>query len=1063
MTVQQGLYNNALESTGALEEANSVKAQSIEGKMNTLKTTVNEMWANMINSDSLKGGIDALTNLVEVFGNLPTVIGLATTAFLVFKGTAISSSLATLNLGASLGKLKVKLMGNPLGLFAVALTTIITLMVNAETATDRLEKSLSKMKEAQTTLSDMKDTSKVVSQYEELEDKINSGTLSTEEMTTAKKDLVTMQETLAKTFPSIIDGFNNEGDAIVTNLDKVNEKIKETNENSLNDMKSAYNTAFKSITEDDQTMWEEIKNAKDGLYQDADVMKKVDPSITIDNGGLYWGGGNFTGIEKYKYFLELQKEGVTLTEKQQEEYKKVVNNIDEANKLTYTMYQMGGDIEGYQIVDKTTGELQNAEEYYKTITDGADDSTKKNEELNTKIKEQQELLKKKYDVSTASEDYTKSLAEQQKIVDLQNQINESGKVTPSIIQSALDLYPQMGSAVFDVATLQEYLNNKVSEQETKQKEAYANMMQGDEDFFANKIKNTSNYETFQATVLSNLQQLQIKGFQSNADGMKTELNNAKTLGQARTAVESKVIDANMRMWAEYYSALASAEAKWTDANGVTLNDAVYDSRGQVTSKYKDIVAQHNKQRDAIIAMQKAAQSLSGGIDIITPSFSSTDFSNSGKGSSGSSSTAKEVEDIKDLIDIYYDLQNAMDVLSARQTYLKTTREGTFGKEYLANLQQELVLLDKQQKAVSNMATGIRNERWDLMRDLENNWGFTFGSQGEVTNYKTRLKDLMDYANSLTGETKENFKSALEEVSDKLKNYTDLTINRTNDMSNQWQEYNNQIRETYRLMGEAQQDAEGKISETYKHILQERLDTTKKYIDEIKNKLNTQWDEEEYADQKQVAQQTLLDIRSQINNAVKSGDKELIADLQKQYTEQQKTVNDMIRDHEREQITNKLDKEESKLDEQLAEMLKPENLNQTIQTALQEGYFKIGDEIISVQKSMKNLTEDTVEGFMSQKIALDEYLRSFSTGIEMAKQLGNITSNLGLVSSINNVPVIPSSSYASVNNNANANTIQVNSPLLVIESMDNSLLPQVEGIVNNAINGLAKQIDSQYKI
>ena len=108
--------------------------------------------------------------------------------------------------------------------------------------------------------------------------------------------------------------FNNEGNAIVTNLDKVNEKIKETNENSLNDMKSAYSTAFKSITEDDQTMWEEIKNAKDGLYQDADVMKKVDPSITIDNGGLYWGGGNFTGIEKYKYFLELQKEGVTLTE-----------------------------------------------------------------------------------------------------------------------------------------------------------------------------------------------------------------------------------------------------------------------------------------------------------------------------------------------------------------------------------------------------------------------------------------------------------------------------------------------------------------------------------------------------------------------------------------------------------------------------------------------------------------------------------------------------------------------------------------------------------------------------
>jgi hypothetical protein len=364
----------ALNSQGSAMKENEIYMQSAQAKIEQLKTTLQDFAINAINSDLLKGGIDALTKLVEVFGNLPAIIGLATTAFLVFKGTAISSSLATLSLGTSLGKLKIAIMGNPLGLFAVALTTIITLMASAETSADRLEKSLSKMDEAQRALSDMKDTSKVVSQYEELEDKINSGTLSTEEMTTAKKDLVTMQETLAKTFPSIINGFNDEGTAIVTNLDKVNEKIKETNENSLNDMKSAYSTAFNAIAKDTPTMWEEIKREYGDIYDRAEVR-----ASTAKTEGEYG-----TRVKDYRYFLELQKMGVVLTKKQQEEYQKVAKEIDSVNNLTYEMYQMGGDLEGYQIIDKADGSFQNAQEYYKAIKDGADDSTKKNAELRPK-------------------------------------------------------------------------------------------------------------------------------------------------------------------------------------------------------------------------------------------------------------------------------------------------------------------------------------------------------------------------------------------------------------------------------------------------------------------------------------------------------------------------------------------------------------------------------------------------------------------------------------------------------------------------------------------------------
>ena len=68
MSQQQELYNNAMESTNALQEANDVKAQSIEGKINTFKNTVKELWSTLINSDDIKGIIDGMTKLSEVMG-----------------------------------------------------------------------------------------------------------------------------------------------------------------------------------------------------------------------------------------------------------------------------------------------------------------------------------------------------------------------------------------------------------------------------------------------------------------------------------------------------------------------------------------------------------------------------------------------------------------------------------------------------------------------------------------------------------------------------------------------------------------------------------------------------------------------------------------------------------------------------------------------------------------------------------------------------------------------------------------------------------------------------------
>ena len=92
-TTQQNLYNDALNSTGALQNANDIKAQSIQGKLNTLKTTLNQMWSGMISSNFVKGIVDGTTKIVSAMQNIPLVISGIVTAFAILKSEAITDLL----------------------------------------------------------------------------------------------------------------------------------------------------------------------------------------------------------------------------------------------------------------------------------------------------------------------------------------------------------------------------------------------------------------------------------------------------------------------------------------------------------------------------------------------------------------------------------------------------------------------------------------------------------------------------------------------------------------------------------------------------------------------------------------------------------------------------------------------------------------------------------------------------------------------------------------------------------------------------------------------------------
>ena len=260
MTTSQNLYNEALKSTGALEEANDKKAESIQGKMNTLQDTIKQKWSGLINSDQIKGAIDSLTELIDKFGNLETVIGLTTTAFLLFKGKAITNAftgliadiggciagesaltVATVGVKTAFEGLSTVFASNPIGLVALAVSGAIVAIdefgnkaEESKKKIDELNKSISSRNKEIENITQLKKT------YEELSGKTNA---TTEEV----KKLQDAQTQLAEKLPGIVEYYDAEGNAHLKNASAIDEEIKKKRELNAEDNKKKLNEYQKQI------------------------------------------------------------------------------------------------------------------------------------------------------------------------------------------------------------------------------------------------------------------------------------------------------------------------------------------------------------------------------------------------------------------------------------------------------------------------------------------------------------------------------------------------------------------------------------------------------------------------------------------------------------------------------------------------------------------------------------------------------------------------------------------------------------------------------------------------
>lgn len=1187
MSQQQELYNKAMESGGALEEANAVKAESIDGKLNKLNNTMKQMWSSFINSDMLKGAIDGLTTLIEKFGNLPTIIGLATTALLVFKGKAITTfltslpamisqivayqtalgatSTATALLSHSMNSLKMAFMSNPFGIIAVALTTVIAYLAMAKTSTDRLKESFEEFDKSKEDMSEVTQGEDLVKQYQELEEKINSNALSTDEMINSKKELKSIQEQLAKQFPDLISGYDKEGNAIVTNLDKVNKKIGETKEHAMSKLSDSLTTSLNEFNGD----YSQASSLKDrflptGGYNslfpskdEAELRKKYllqDGKYDFDASGLY------------KYYTELKKvqkleDGqLGLTTKQLKEYNELHDSLGTYNEELgeYKSYlkedELKEKLKGKKYFNFDTGEFEDAYEYFQKNKDNEEDLTKATEDLadaQKDLEQSSETLKKQIeDLADTFSNLTSEIDIIDKVIE---EMQKYGGITSSTYATLLKDHPEVIKALMKegdtIQNLTELREKDVEKQKKAQEDAINNILNTDFDESGKPVPkvDTSTQEAEKQKseeTKTIVQQAESEKQQAYEDTKNQELkaiaetenmfenynvlkqnsdidlNNTIRTNSSNTTNELKgnyQTDAGNFENAEQAKRQSLMNTQKAMLESAVKSDNMYDRYEKMKAlqsiegiENADMTKQNNGYTKQL---EEAGFVYNGGEWVLKGSKQKTDegkktvddlqkkldeinekYKNSSptlinnKEASEIDETLKNkekdysVEDVEDLTDAYHDLNNAITLVEAKLKQLQARYENLYGKSKAQAMQEQVDILKQQLDLHSQMESKINSELAKQRSELASQ-GVTFDSSGMISNYNEILTSLRNQANAIqtvdenSKKAKENAKTNLTDLQKKMNDYNSTITKDLEEQKTTWLELQNQIKETYKTMEKMVTDGESKVTDVIKSEIDKRKEKEKeaveeelKQIDKVKEALQDQWDTDDYEDQLQEAQDKVMEYEEKIREAIKNGDMNSLTDLKKEQQDALKELNDTVKQHERDMINDEIDdqsdalnKKSEEIDKKYEEMEKSENLTKMVTEALQTGFFKINDEVISLSSAMSDFVKESTIGIGTINQTTRELNQTLADTLAMLNQLGGYN---GLTNLLPNVPyqmlansagtIDRNTVFTDSGNNTRSISIKLGD-MYVNGNLDNVTLEDV----NNTISKRFKEVVGNY--
>ena len=440
-----------------------------------------------------------------------------------------------------------------------------------------------------------------------------------------------------------------------------------------------------------------------------------------------------------------------------------------------------------------------------------------------------------------------------------------------------------------------------------------------------------------------------------------------------------------------YRSFAKAENQ-----GLTLGTLGFKNELKELGK---IQAEYEKTASAIGNISNAVNTYSGsgGVGGGVSHGSIGSGSSGNKGSSGSSSSSKEVEDMESLVDRYHDLEDAINDVNNELETNKILQDGATGQQKIKLMEKEIQLYKKQQQAIKNLIAEQKKEAQELKNSLSSQ-GVSFNSAGDISNYNQILTSKVNWANSLSGDAKEKAIEQVKELEEAMKSYDELVNKTIPSQEQEWESLNNTIKDVYKTQAELIADMEKNISETIEYELKKRYDAKKEALNKEKELYNKEYEEANFEEEMNTERNKLAEIQAEIdkvkNDTSRAGQLRL-KQLLEEYEEQQKVINDKIKEQQNQAINDRFDEEEALLDKELEDMTSTENLSQMVAEAISTGMIKIGEETINVQNSMNDMLKETEVGFANVALQQSEWLSNLEQIKTLYSSINSIMSNAGM--------------------------------------------------------------------
>lgn len=1149
MTQQQELYNKAMESSGSLEEANNIKAESIEGKLNTLKDAVKEFWSSLINSGQIKTLIDDVTSFIEVIGSITSKLGGVNTLIVTLVGgltlfdskfrqsnatmlqslpiigniitntntwkqsleksikttqanIATTKAFATASKEASIGvswgsytaqltKLNVKLAASKVAMVAlkvsaVALQTAVSMglslaITEAITLISKLINKQKELREAntekvnsfETENQDISKAEKLLSQQEEYKEKLSSLDSTSQEYKETKKQLLDIEKQIAEILPKSVTGYDEEGNMISENTELIKEQIQAKKDNMA--------LEAQSVLTSNSNLVDEVKEA-------------VNLKDTINTMKLKKQQGNFEGNTQQERDAEEKALDENIS-KDTEKLKDFVTDITNAKMAILELRRSGMSEDNIKALIPNADEIENLDKFVESI----EKASKTTDELTKSQKRLKEMREKTSDYNeeeeqkSAKSDFTNSIEQIEKIQKIINEIGNSKKFDDDTIKSMVEMFPELAGHLDDISYCVDYMNQQIQGFSETQKNAYVRMQENSEEYFKANVQNTQEWNDITNKAYTILANSDNDYYRQCAKDMENHFKNCKTLAEAKEELNTQCAKVLAEVWGNYYKTLNEAEVgQMYDEHGQLVQSRHIDeNQAKLLGMSDDDIKNYNEKQDKRNAARKKAvedyekqikvwddlkaqlNNLGNGFNLDIPDFVGTIGSNitDNKDSSKSKEKEKEknysVEDVEDLTDAYHDLNNAITLVEAKLKQLQARYENLYGKSKAQAMQEQVDILRQQLDLHSQMESKINSELAKQRSELASQ-GVTFDSSGMISNYNEILTSLRNQANAIqtvdenSKKAKEDSIKSLKDLKSKMDDYNSSITKDLEEQKTTWLELQNQIKETYKTMEKMVTDGESKVTDVIKSEIDKRKEKELDAIDKVKEALQDQWDTDDYDDQLQEAQDKVMEYEEKIANAIKLGDTNSLTELKKEQQDAIKELNDTVKQHERDTINDELDDQTDNINKKYEEMEKSENLTKMVTEALQTGFIKINDEVISLSSAMDDFIKGSTVGIGTINKTTRELNETLADTLAMLNQLGGYS---GLNNLLPNVPYqILANNTGTIDRNTVFTSPQKNTnvkmgDIYINGNLDNVTLNDVKREINNANDKFIKKLAS----